>query len=103
MFQRYSAREQHLARELAERVNTAVANAEASGLDFKAKAEAIIEECRGVGGGVYMCYDDACGDAVSWTKPAGSAARQVRNHPIFGRLLNDAVNATPAKKKGAKA
>jgi hypothetical protein len=75
------------ARALAERMNAAVA-----GLNtFEEWAPVVIETLRGCGSNVWITYDDAGGNAHSWTKPDFHKVRQVRNHPVWGRKLFDAV------------
>jgi hypothetical protein len=76
------------ARELAKRMNAALHGIE----DFATFAPIVIATARGCGGNAWQIYDDAGGNAHSWTAPEFHKVRQVRNSPTFGAALCDAVN-----------
>jgi len=77
------------ARELAARMNDAIDKLDT----FAQWAPVVVEQCRGIGGAVWITYDDAGGNAHSWTAPNFHKVRQVRNHPVWGPLLTKAVNS----------
>lgn len=85
---RYDVKTERKARALAARVTAAIAGADT----FEEWAPLVVAACRGCGGAVWLCYDDAGGSAHSWTKPQFHKVRQVRNSPTWGPMLFDAIN-----------
>jgi hypothetical protein len=77
-----------VARRVAKQVNAT----DYAGLDFNAIAIIVMAQCRGMGPGAWRIYDDAIGNAHSWTQPNGCIVRQVRNSPL-GLALSDAVRS----------
>lgn len=75
------------ARELAARMNAAIGDIKL----FADYAPVVVEQCRGIGGAVWRVYDDAGGNAHSWTKPYFHKVRLVRNSPVWGRKLDNAI------------
>lgn len=86
--ERYDVKTRREARALNDRVSAAIAGKD----EFAVFAPIVVETCRGCGADVWMCYDDAIGNAHSWIGAESYKVRQVRNHPTFGRMLCDAVN-----------
>ena len=81
------------ARALADNMNAAIGKVDA----FADFAPIVVEQCRGIGGAVWLTYDDAGGNAHSWTAPNFHKVRQVRNSPAWCKALSDAINSKAAK------